>query len=247
MKDDGVLYGMMKVAVCDEDAYTVGQIKKILDYEEGVDGCDGYTGLPLLWNTMKAGERYQLIIMAIEWAGRAEGIEAAIRIQSMDADVRIIYMTAYPLRYIQQIFLQTTGLSGFLIKPVEEELLLRYIEGFMGGKKREVGDGLLVKNKRGIISVRFREILYLESERHLITIWTKTDRHSCYGRLEKLLEQLPESFVQCHKSYIVNMKEINQIERTGIRMEGGTIVPVSKSRYSTTRSRYLRYMEELAR
>lgn len=238
---------MMNVAVCDEDELVVGQIKNILKNKEEVCGCDGYTGLPLLLDALKEGKRYQLVIMAIEWSGREEGTEAAAQIQMLDEETRIIYMTAYPLRYIQQIFLHPAVLSGFLIKPVEKELLVRYIDDFAGGKKGGTAGCLMVKHKKGIISVRFREILYLESESHLITIWTKTDRHNCYGRLEKLLKQLPESFVQCHKSYVVNMKEIHQLERSEIRMENGTVIPVSKARYGDTRDRYMRYMKELSR
>ena len=54
--------------------------------------------------------------------------------------------------------------------------------------------------------------------------------------------RLPETFLQCHKSYIVNMNEIRRIERNRIIMTNETEIPISKSRYGDTRSRYFRYM-----
>lgn len=238
---------MMRAAVCDSDGAVVNLIKEVLEHTSGIDRCDGYTGLSFLTEALETGEEYQLIILAIEWDGKAEGLETAARIQAMSADVRIIYMTEYPLKYVQQIFLQPTDLSGFLIKPVNGEILQRYIRNILTGKEEGRMDSLMVKNKRGIFSVRFGEILYMESESHVITIQTKTDKHSCYGRLEKLLEQLPESFIQCHKSYVVNMKEIRQIEKNCIQMENGLVIPISKSRYSDTKNRYIHYMEAFIR
>lgn len=56
------------------------------------------------------------------------------------------------------------------------------------------------------------------------------------------LEQLPEYFIQCHKSYIVNMNEISRLERNGICLEQDIVVPVSKSRYGETKKQYFRFM-----
>lgn len=109
---------MIRVAVCDHNELVRKQTRGFLERVSGVDGCDEYAELLLLVAAMENGSRYQVIIMAIEWDGKADGFESARKIQSLGLDSRIIYMTEYPMRYMQQIFLRPAKISGFLIKKV---------------------------------------------------------------------------------------------------------------------------------
>ena len=43
---------------------------------------------------------------------------------------------------------------------------------------------------------------------------------------------MKESFVRIHKSYLVNMDCIRRIDRKELLLENGTVLPVSKSKYS---------------
>lgn len=236
---------MKRIAVCDDNSLilsdVVGAVERIL----GTGYCDGYGDLDKLFMAIEGGERYQAIIMDIEWDGSADGIEAAQRIQQLDSSARIIYMTGYVERYVQQIFLKPANISGFLTKPVEEAMLRENLRKINEEEQEEENKRLLVKYKGAMLSLPFRDIVYLESAGHMITIHTRTEKQSCYDRLEKLFERLPEYFIQCHKSYVVNMNEIQRIEKGKVFMSDYTEIPISKARYANTRSRYFHYMESM--
>ena len=54
----------------------------------------------------------------------------------------------------------------------------------------------------------------------------------------QILESLPSSFVQIHRSYVVNMKHVVTAERTLVTLDEGTRLPVSDTR----RTALLQYM-----
>lgn len=234
---------MRKVAVCDDNSLILGEVIEAVDRILGTGFCDGYEDLKKLLAAIEGGERYQAIIMDIEWNGSADGIEAAQKIQQLDSSARIIYMTGYAERYVQQIFLKPANISGFLMKPVEEKMLRENLKKIKDEEQEAEKKRLLVKYKGAMLSLSFNDIVYLESAGHMITIHTREGKQNCYDRLEKLFERLPEYFIQCHKSYVVNMKEIQRIEKGKVLMSDYTEIPISKARYANTKSRYFHYME----
>ena len=234
----------MRIAVCDDEPLVLEYVKRALDRLPEVDDCQVFSEPGALLDAVREGQRFGIVIMDIEWNGKEAGITAAEQLGELDPDARIIYMTGYTRQYVQQIFLRPANLSGFLMKPVDEALLREHVHKAME-EQETARKGLLVKSKSTMVTIRFDSILYLESAGHVVTIHTQTENHSCYDRLEKVLERLPESFLQCHKSYIVNLNEIQRIEGNRILMTNGTEIPISKSRYGDTRSRDFRYMEGL--
>lgn len=236
---------MMRAAVCDGDEQNTGRVRQMAEEHPDVNQCDEFTDVRKLLLALESGEKYQIILINLEWDGKPEGMAAAERIRELDPDTRIVYMAEHADRYIQQIFLRPVNLSGFLMKPVDSELLTENIRKVAAEIQETDKSRLLVKYKSIMRSIRPEEILYLESAGHMVTIHTTTGKHSCYDQLEKLFERLPESFIQCHKSYIVNMDEIRRIERNRILLADDTEIPISKSRYSDARRRYSHYMAGL--
>lgn len=238
---------MMNVAICEEDQKIRDQIIKHVSETEGITFCKGYICPAELIQALAFGREYPLILMSMDWPDGHDSrwLEAARKIQEICPNTKLIYMTERPGQYVQQIFLEPINRFGFLLKPIREEILKRYIQKALTEENShtKTNDSILIRKKGGIHSIRFEEILYMESAGHTVEVRTRTDNHSCYGRLEKFLEILPEYFVQCHKSYLVNMKEICHLERNCISMRHGEQIPVSKSRYGDTRKRYFHYME----
>lgn len=182
----------------------------------------------------------------MEWEKGDVGLDAALQICSLCPKTRIVLMAEDFNRYIQQIFLKKADLFGFLIKPVEKEILHQYIRKVVADEYKEQDACLLIRSRGVMQSVRCSDILYMESAGHMVMVRTKQEDIYCYGRLGKFLEQLPENFVQCHKSYLVNMREIRRIEQKWIQMDQGTMIPISKSRSQNTKNRFSEYMKRMA-
>ena len=236
---------MMKVAVCSNDLAALEQVRMMTGRIWGEGACDGYLELRNLFLAIEGGERYAAVLLDVQWEGEPRGIDAAGDLFFTAPETRIIYMTRYPERYVQQIFLTPANVSGFLIRPVEEGLLEKNLQKVLEAERRKDPNSLLVRHKSTTRSIRFEEILYLESAGHMVTIHTRTGSHRCYDRLEHLYERLPEYFIQCHKSYVVNMNEIHRMEKGQVWMDDEMKIPISKARYGATKARYHGYMERL--
>ena len=56
-----------------------------------------------------------------------------------------------------------------------------------------------------------------------------------YAALAELEQQLPGSFVRCHKSYLANMEHVVQASSDGLVMDCDEAVPISQRQYRTVR------------
>lgn len=234
----------MKIAVCDNDRTAVKQLVGMIKGMDIVSACKVYYDIHEIVEAVKQGADYDIVVMNIGGAG-FDGIRAAKKISELDADTRIIYMSRYTEKYVQEIFLTPTNLSGFLVKPVDEKMLKKNLQKVMKSRKETENRKLEIKYKNEVNSVFYEEIYYLESMGHMVVVHTKKGDFRSYGRLEKVKESLPDTFVHCHKSYVVNMGCIQKIEKNKIILMDGSVVPISKSRYGETRDQYSLYMEEL--
>lgn len=85
-------------------------------------------------------------------------------------------------------------------------------------------------------------VLYLESSNHRVLIHTEEDTYSVYDKLSNFFPQFPDSFIQCHKSFVINMSRIRRIEGNEIIFQDGSRVPVSKVYQEKVRKSYFSYI-----
>lgn len=112
---------------------------------------------------------------------------------------------------------------GFLIKPyTEEEFRAVFCEAMgLSAKLNKEEKRIQIQQKQFVFEYAVCDIAYMESFGKRVVIHTnlagsgeKEDRISGYtlGRLLELVDS--PSFVQCHKSYLVNKNYILQIDKT---------------------------------
>lgn len=125
--------------------------------------------------------------------------------------------------------------AGILTTPLNkrslESCLTRIFEDYQGLTGDTASDDcLIIENGGAVYRVAYRQILYLEALDKLLCI--HTDRQSITVRrsLSSLEKTLPESFVRCHRAYIVNSAYINEINYSSmtLTLRNGDAVPVSR-------------------
>lgn len=72
---------------------------------------------------------------------------------------------------------------------------------------------------------------------------TVYEKSGSIGEQESLLEEY--GFCRIHKSYLVNMRLVDMIERYQVRMEDGTEIPIPRDKYQRVRERYFKIMGEV--
>ena len=95
-----------------------------------------------------------------------------------------------------------------------------------------------IRTPAALISFHADEALYLEVFNHTLVIHLKGGREERANvSLSKASALLPEGrFLQCHRSYLVNLDEARSLVRYELTLSDGAKVPVSKQRYQEVRA-----------
>ena len=73
-------------------------------------------------------------------------------------------------------------------------------------------------------------------------IRTEAAAYRTREKLSELLQRTPNRFVQCHKSYAVNMQWIRRMTPDSLILRNGAQIPVSRSRSTRTREQVFAFM-----
>lgn len=90
-------------------------------------------------------------------------------------------------------------------------------------------EDLFVNIDRRLIKIEYAGILYIESKGDYIRINTEKKNFTVHTTIKKIMEKLPaDMFVQVHRSYIINIKKIVDIEDNSILIEKN-VIPISRA------------------
>lgn len=90
---------------------------------------------------------------------------------------------------------------------------------------------LFVKVDYKYIRVDFSQITYIKGYGEYLQIYTR-DKSTPYTTLSSfasIMQQLPDTFIQVHRSYIVNIERIDRIERSRIIVDEVIDIPIGKT------------------
>ena len=136
------------------------------------------------------------------------------------------------------------GVVDYLLKPIEFDRFFQavhkavaYLQKSMVSTVSPINMALpdvsktpyfFVKSDGQLVKINFGDILYIEALQKYIRIHTHKERVVTLLSMSKILEELPkQNFSRIHRSFIVNIDQIERIEGNMVRIEGKTL-PISK-------------------
>ena len=140
------------------------------------------------------------------------------------------------LRYSPQIILTTAydqyalqsydyAVTDYLLKPIEFE---RYEMAINKLDRNKACPSLLINVNKNKIRINVADITYLEACRDYLWInLTDKTRHKTKRTLYSILRELPSSFVQIHRSFIVNTAHISAFNRATVAL-GDVELPIGR-------------------
>jgi two-component system, LytTR family, response regulator len=188
-----------------------------------------------------------LIFLDVQMPGMT-GFEV---LDEIDHEPYVIFITAYD-QYAIKAFERNA--IDYLLKPLDEERFRMAIERAMKRKKMEEGSledllggmhevknrdsydsHIFVQKSEKLFNLPIEEIVYLEASGDYTIISTKNDQFvssSGIGKLEEIMN--PNSFIRVHRSTIVNVNYLKEIERhfnggMVVKMQSGKSFPVSRT------------------
>lgn len=96
---------------------------------------------------------------------------------------------------------------------------------------------LVVKFAREIHLVPVETIDYIESIRRKVFIHSDDGVYQMYSTMRDIIAKLPESFLRCHNSYLVNSERVVTVRSTEIVLTSGSKIPMSKRYAKEARER----------
>lgn len=233
---------MFHIAICDD---LTEERKKIrLSLKNGLAACDvsaefmEYDSGSALLSAWENGDLDVNLIFLDIYMPELDGVEAARRLRNMGCRTDIIFLTTTPDFAIEGYEVEA---AGYLLKPLEEEKLQQMFERLF---QRENSPMLTLRQGNSVFTIVTSEIVYIESNRNLLTIHTIKETIPYYGRLNEMASRLPEKqFLRCHQSFLVNMDRIYAAE-DDFRMETGEIVPIRVRERRAIREAYFCYITE---
>ncbi|MDE7029657.1 MAG: LytTR family transcriptional regulator [Lachnospiraceae bacterium] len=106
------------------------------------------------------------------------------------------------------------------------------------------------QGKNELVRVRLKQVLYLESDRHAIRVYTKNQTQEAdFLTLETLSqceERLhPYGFARIHKSYLVNLYHVAKLEKERLTLDCGRQLYISRHRYPDVKLQFENYIRHL--
>ena len=88
---------------------------------------------------------------------------------------------------------------------------------------------LFVKSEYRMVRIDINKIRYVEAMSEYLRIFLEGEIKPVIALLsmKKLEDRLPQNFMRIHRSYIVNLQKIQQIERGRVVMDKDTYIPIS--------------------
>ena len=104
----------------------------------------------------------------------------------------------------------------------------------------DTDDTIFLKTEYRIVKVNISNIRYIEAMSEYLKVYIEGDSKPIITLLsmKKMEERLPEYFMRIHRSYIVNLKMIQEVNKNRIIMDKDTYLPIGDM-YKDTFQQYL--------
>ena len=205
---------MLNFGICDDNVNILDKFSKILenifikyeyDAKIGIKTSDVDELLDYV-NDNKT----DVLILDINLKSNKSGLEIASKVRERNKNTYFIFTTAH-LEYAMMAYKFKT--FDYLAKPVTserlEETIVRLFEDINGKPKQYIK----VDNKKTIIDSS--EILYIKRDGMKLIFHTKSRDYETYSSFNKIMDSLPSNFVRAHKSFIVNLDNIVNLDSIG--------------------------------
>lgn len=229
----------MRIAVCDDEEAQRALIIKYLEEwaklrGEVVETTSFYDAENFLF-AWEEDRQFDLLILDIEM-GTLSGMELARKIREEHEEIPLLFITGYE-SYMAQGY--EVSAIQYLLKPMYKDKLFTALDKLRKGKRAETK--MPFQTEEGMLFLTPSEIWYVEAVGHCCVMHVSDADHQLrhsFNELIKMLEK-QKGFVQCHRSYLVNMQHVSAITKLDIVMDNKTKVPISRRSYKAVNQAFI--------
>lgn len=237
---------MIKICIIEDEPDIRRLLRKIIEKQEGfevVSESGDFTSAISDFARFKP----DVAFVDIDLGGQS-GLECARILTELNPKLKVIFATAHS-EYMANAF--EIYAFDYLVKPFNVERVVKTLSRIKGeqvtvitpevgetvGQSERYSDKLLIKGKEQVTFLDKKDIIYMERIETTTNIVTKDRVYVTSVSLGNMEDKLnPAEFMRTHKSYIINVSMISQIEPYGrwtfvVKFKGteGTALMTAKS------------------
>ena len=235
---------MLNILICDDDKNIIGQVTNLLE------NIKSYENLEFNIETQNSGDFsldinavYDIAILDIEM-GDISGLQVAENLKKNNPETIVIILTSY-FDYLDNAM--KISVFRYLSKPIDEK---RFCRNFTEAVEhyKNISKNIAIETDDGISRVKTKDILYIENLKYGSTVVTKTATYKTNKKpfeWEKLINQ-PTCFVFSHKSFLVNLQNVINVDKTEITFQAEnelvTVACVSRRHYTQLKNEFMAFV-----
>ena len=197
----------MKILLVDDEALALARLKRMLNtlgYEDIVESDNAQNALEVIKEN-----NFDLVFLDINMPG-TNGLELGYELRYQQEDLAIIFQTAYDEHALKAFDI---GAVGYLVKPFSIEQLQTSIERVKTESKSDQQFRLMSKNGENYYLFKPEDIYYVQADLSEVILRTAKGFYYYAHKISELEKQLLDhDFVRIHRSYLININKIKEME-----------------------------------
>jgi DNA-binding LytR/AlgR family response regulator len=221
----------MNCIIIDDDKLSRKILEEYISKTPGIGLAGSFSNAPDAIRFLKKKSDIEVVFLDIEMP-EMTGIDFLKSV----VDPPQVIMTSSKGKYALDAF--DFDVADFLLKPFTYNRFSKAIEKVMNriqrhslnlaNKKNE----LFIKKNSTLVKLRYDEILYIEALENYVVFNTFNDKYTVHSTMKALTTKLPPMFIRVHRSFIINLNAINEIDDNVILIrtnEGDITIPIGKA------------------
>ncbi len=223
----------MQIAICDDQYKECKLLIDFLGMYRPQWKCTYYDSGEEFIDAIEDEKVFHLVFLDI-YMKQLDGMDTAKALRKRNKHIAIVFVTTSRDFAVESY--QVSALS-YLVKPLSAHALIEVIERFEVGYRPQY---IAIGNKLCIAS----EVVYMESCDKKVLI------HFVNGKVEEIRGKLGEientlvgsNFLRCHRSYIINMDNVNKVDGGFFLMSTRALIPMRRQEVAKYSHHYYQYI-----
>lgn len=227
-----------EILICDDDVKQAEALKKLVESYGRDMRIEMFSQGAQMLEYLESHEGRRICLMDVILGQGASGIDLAAKIRQIDPEAIIIFLSGFLEKACDVYEVEH---CWFIYKPQKEKKLPEALDKAFSLLER-MPRMLVVHKGVNYRKIPVENIFCIERIRRYSLVTCCDGVHDVQETFSELLGMLPESFHQCHRSYIVNFEKVRQFTGSQFELDNGLHVPVSRSFLPALKDAWIRFL-----
>lgn len=223
----------MKICICDDDKNQCENLNEMILNHSNKHIVTIYHSAEEMLFECENHFPFDCVFLDIQM-NQMNGIDLAKQIRLIDSNIIIVFLSAIR-DYVFEGY--EVHAMRYLLKPLQEEKCHELLTLIHNSIEKESAYLLIHKSK-----INCDDITYIESYGHYCGIHTNEVIESKIS-ISDLLKELPHTFIQTHRSYIVNLEHVESILKDKCLLDTQEMIPISRSSVKKVNESFMEFIK----